>query len=403
MAKIDAVLSRKGLNSIAGIFIALITAFGLAACSGLRIESKEGRRSFTVRKVWVRDPLSTPNNEYRKINRSTPVLVGSTLLSFNSIEGLVAWDRESGRELWRLKITNGVEGDVASFKDRIYFGASDGLFYAVNARTGAVVWTSPTRSEVISEPLFDGEAGVVYVLSASNTVHAFEADSGKPLWVYNRQDASAFAIRGGTKPALYRGVLYVGFNDGSLAALNSKSGQVIWDVQLNKNKKFKDIDASPLIDGDRLYVAGFDDRLYCLSTERGEILWRQEGGGYTNFLLQGQRLYYATSTGELRALDKENGQTLWTVPVSDGIATTPVFYKGLLVYGESRGELKFVDAASGKWVAGFEPGRGVFGTPLVDEKNDRVYFVSNESNVYALEAKWKNSAAFPWLEPLSSF
>lgn len=354
-------------------------------------------REFKIRKVWVRSALSEPNEGFRKINRGTPVLVGNLVLTTNAIDGMVAWNRDSGQEIWRLKTVNGIEGGAAMIRDRVFFGASDGLFYAVDVRNGSILWSVPVRAETLSQPLIDGETGVVYVLTGANVVHAFEADSGKTAWAYTRQDTSSFSIRGGTQPALRAGTLYVGFSDGFFAALNAKNGQVLWEVQLNRNKKFKDIDTTALVDGDRLYVAGYDDRLYCLSAASGEILWKHEAGGYAGLTLQGNKIFYPTSDGFLKALDKTSGKELWSIPVRDGIASTPVPYKGLLVFGESQGELRFIDSTSGREVGSFEPGRGVFEAPAVDEKASRVYFVSNESNVYVLEAQWGAKSAFPWL------
>lgn len=385
---------------VRNFIVLLLTGVCVSGCTTLdQIAARNAEhREFKVRKVWVRSDLETPNEGYRKINRMTPLIVGKTILAGDAMEGLVARDRETGRELWRLKTVNGIEGGAAVIRDRVFFGASDGLFYSVDLRTGRVLWTVPTKAETLSEPLIDGSTGMIYVLTANNTVFALEADSGKIAWVYSRQDANNFSIRGGTKPALRNGVLYVGFSDGFLAALNVKNGQILWDLQLNRNKRFKDVDTSPVIEGDRLYIAGYDDRLYCLSAAKGDILWRHDAGGYAGLTILGNKIFYPTSSGELRALDKESGKLLWTVPVSDGIATAVVPYKGLLTYGESRGFLKFIDANSGRLVAEFEPGRGVFSTPSVDERNSRVYFISNEANVYAIEAGWGPKTAFPSLQ-----
>lgn len=385
------------VRKTAAVLLLATIACGCSTLDSLTSSNAENRE-FKIRKVWVRSDLQKPNAEYRKINRMTPVIAGKLLLSGNSIDGLVARDRETGGELWRVPTINGIEGGAASIRDRIFFGSSDGQFYSVDVRNGRVLWSVPTKAETLSEPLIDGEAGRIYVLTANNTVYAFEADSGKTAWVYSRQDANNFSIRGGTKPALRNGTLYVGFSDGFLAALNVKSGQILWDVQLNRNKRFKDVDTSPVVDGDRLYVAGYDDRLYCLSASNGSILWRHEAGGYAGLTVVGPRIYYPTSGGELRALEKESGKLIWSVNVPEGIATAVVPYKGLLTYGESRGDLKFVDTASGRTIASFQPGRGIFSAPSVDEKSSRLYFISNEANVYALEAGWGLKDAFPWLK-----
>ncbi|MBX2986505.1 MAG: PQQ-binding-like beta-propeller repeat protein [Bdellovibrionaceae bacterium] len=383
----------------AGLMI--LALMGLSACATLEkwTEGNREHREFQVDKAWVRFAPAEPNEGYRKIERMTPVMAGRVLLTGNALDGVVAWDRETGQELWRVKTINGVEGGAALIRDRLFFGASDGQFYSVDVRNGRVLWTFPTNAETLSEPLLDSERGVVYVLTSANVVHALEADSGRPLWVYSRTDTNNFSVRGGTKPALKGDNLYVGFSDGFFTALSAKTGQVRWEVQLNRNKRFRDVDTTPVIDGDRLYVAGYDDRLYCLSVEKGDVLWKIDQGGYAGLTLLGTRVYYPTSGGEVLALDRENGQVLWTykIPEDKGIATSIVPFKGLLVFGESRGLLRFVDAGTGRPVAHFEPGRGVFSTPSVDEKNGSVYFISNEANVYALKAGWVSTSGLSYL------
>ncbi len=69
-------------------------------------------------------------------------------------------------------------------------------------------------------------------------------------------------------------------------------------------------------------------------------------------------------------------------------------FKGSLVFGESQGSLKFLDPSSGAVLGSMEPGRGILSTPLVDEKNNRVYFISGEANLYAIRAGWAKTPYF---------
>lgn len=373
--------------------------FALTGCSTIErmTTARTADREFRVRSAWIRTAPTEQAVGYRKINRATPLLAGDLLLSFNSVDGLVAYDREGGFERWRLPVVNGIEGGAALIRDRLFFGGSDGQFYSVNARTGEVNWTYATKAEVLGEPLIDGENALVYFVTSTNVVHALEADSGRVKWLFTRPDISALSIRGSARPALAGGRLFAGFNDGVLVALDASTGRQIWEIALNRNKRFKDIDTSPVVDGDRVYVAGYDDKLYCVSAERGEILWRQDGGGFAGLTLAESRLYYPTSNGEIRAIERDSGKIIWTYKVERGIASSVVPYRGVLVFGESRGFLRFLDPATGKSIAEYEPGRGVFSTPRVDEKSQRVYFISNESNVYAIEAGWAQKPGIRYL------
>lgn len=375
-----------------------ICGFLNSGCTQLEkwTDSSGSRRVFSTRQVWARQTTQTDNMFFRKINRMRPLNFKDLIISANAIDGVVAYDRDSGQQRWRLAVANGVEASAALINDRLFFGGNDGQFYSVNAATGTVLWTFPTRIETLSEPLL--EEGVVYFQTGNNTVYALDAATGKQLWLYSRPDSSSLSIRGGSKPAFRNGTLYVGFSDGAVVALLAKTGTIKWEKQLSRNKKFRDLDTDPLIENDYLYLLGYDDAIYCLRAATGDQVWKSDRGGYGALLLVGDSLYFATSTNEFAAVNKATGQKLWSFKLRDGIATSGALYKGLIVFGESSARLVFLDAKSGKLISSFEPGRGVFSPPLVDEKSSRVYFISNEANLYSLEAGWTFPQHIPYLD-----
>ena len=134
--------------------------------------TRNNKRTFEVKTAWVRQTTKQDNLGYRKINRMTPVLVGDLVIQGNGLDGIAAYSRENGDLKWRLPVVNGVEPSAALIRDRLFFGASDGNFYSVEASTGRVQWTFPTKTENLSEPLLD--EGVVYFLSGSNVFYALD-------------------------------------------------------------------------------------------------------------------------------------------------------------------------------------------------------------------------------------
>ncbi len=374
------------------ILILLSSIYFCGCATGLNPEKKD----FGLRKLWIKSTTQKVNLGYRKINRMSPLLVGSNIIQGNAFDGLKSFDRTTGNVNWYIPVANGVEAGVVVIKDRLFFGGNDGQFYSASVSTGDIIWTFPTRSETLSVPVID--EGIVYFLAGNNVLYALDASNGKQLWLYSRADPSAISVRAGATPTVKSGVVYAGFSDGYVVALNSKSGSVRWEKQLNKNKRFTDVDSSPVLDGDVMYVSGFDNALYSLKIQTGDVLWRFDKGGYTPVTLKGDRLYYATTQGEVVSLDKNSGKLIWTFELKDGVATQPIFYKGLVTFGESAGMLRFLNAQTGQQVAYFDPGRGLLAAPTVDENLGQVFFMSNEANLYALETKWlAKKVLMPWL------
>lgn len=383
----------------------LLTFLCFSGCATLQYpwissqEQKKQTKTWTLSPRLVTPTLSQDLLGFRKIQRSSPVIYKDILVQGNAQTGVQGFRiTPSGLSLsWTIPINNGVEPSMTIINDRLFFGASDGYFYSAKAETGEILWKVSIKSEVLSQPTLD-EEGRLFFLAANNVLFALDASDGHQLWVYSRQDTANMTIRGGGRPAVRDGIVYEGFSDGSLVALSAKSGAPQWEIQLNRNRKFRDLDASPLVDGDRLYIAGYDDKLYCLSRKDGTIQWKFDVGGFEAATIDQDNLFVPSSNGEVVAINKISGKLIWKIAGLDGISTQPrLLYKDFLVFGESQGKLKIVDRKTGVVTHYFEPGRGVFSTPTIDIDRKMIYFISNESHLYGLEFKEENRKWIPYV------
>ena len=68
----------------------------------------------------------------------------------------------------------------------VFVGSYDGKVYALNASTGALIWSYTTGASVFSSPAVAG--GVVYVGSDDRKVYALNASTGAyHMELHNRQ------------------------------------------------------------------------------------------------------------------------------------------------------------------------------------------------------------------------
>lgn len=376
----------------------LMSSFlGLFSCSTPKGGSTDLRKTeYFFKTIWVQNTLSEKNSTFRKINRFSPIYDSkeNKVILANSIDGLSSYNlfytlnptlkNYDRKKTWTKAIQFGVEAPGVYHRGKLYVGGLDGVFYSINGSDGSINWKFDTASEIVAEPTLVNDH--IYFMNGANQLFAVDVNSGKQLWVYNRQDTnSMITVRGGSKPVYDKGVIYVGFSDGSLVAINANTGTPQWEVQLNKNSRFKDIDASPTFSGDYLYINSYDDHLYCLNKSNGTVLWKIKSGGISSPLVIGDRLIYTTSEGRVIAANKQNGQILWTYKDVNGIATDLVSFKGLLVFGESQGRLKALDLLSGEVKAGFDPGRGIMTKPTLIEDDSSFLFTSGEGNLYQVQ------------------
>lgn len=373
--------------------VILSLALLLSSCSYL--EKSTAPRQFFIETRWIRDTLGKEYMGFFNYHRMEPVVTSHAIYQGNGTDGISAYNRKSGHQIWRLDIKNGVDGGAQIIDDTLYFGANDGYFYAVKALNGQVQWTFPTKSESLGGPSIYGDT--IYFLSGNNTLYALDRKTGRQKWLYARQNIADLTIRAGSRPLIHEQTLYVGFTDGAFVALNTQRGQVKWERQLSQNKRFKDIDAFPVKEKNRLYISSYDGHLFCLNSQNGQTIWRVDEGGHTTVTIEGNHLFYSSSNGLVIALDKRSGKKLWDLKLKKGVASQPKFFRGLVIFGVSQGELRVVNASDGSDVGKYAPGRGVTGHPYLDQKTGEIYFISADANLFSLKIGWKRiTDTWPW-------
>ena len=139
-------------------------------------------------------------------------------------------------------------------------------------RTG-IVETSPIVAD-----------GVMYITEPPSTVTALDVRTGRPLWTYTPAIPTDVIVIG--SPPVNRGVailddtVFVGTIHGHLIALDTKSGAVRWDIQVDDNKFGYYVTSAPLALDGRIIVgvsgaeAGIRGFLDAYDPKTGKRVWR---------------------------------------------------------------------------------------------------------------------------------
>ena len=288
-----------------------------------------------------------------------------------------------GRVEWEFKTADPFLAGASVHEGTAYVPGGDGTLYALRVRDGSLVWKYDAGEQLATTPLVGD--GKVYVLSHANTLFAVDAASGRWVWQYRRDLPTGFTVEGAGAPTLSNGVLYAGFADGFLVALDPSTGAAKWEHALSSpGKEFLDIDASPIVDAaGRVIAASYKDGISALDAENGAVVWTSVIAGITATLHRGD-VVFTSGAGAIRALLAENGRTVWSLPVTEHVAYAPAYARGMLVVPVDRA-LLFLDSATGRARLRWDPGQGVTASPAAAAR--RLYVLSNAGYLYAL--RWR--------------
>jgi outer membrane protein assembly factor BamB len=213
-----------------------------------------------------------------------------------------------------------------------------------------LLWKAPAGDGNGSPVIADGKVFLHTKVAKKNAerVEAFDAVTGSPLWdkSYDRPAfTSLFGNGPRATPAYSAGKLYTYGITGLLTCFDAKDGAQLWQVDTLKQYAVKNlffgVSASPLIDGDRLYlpVGGTGASVVAFDKNTGKEIWKSgdDKASYAspNLVTEGGKKQLIVLTGtNLLAMDAADGKELWKHPFKDALfesSTTPIRAEDLVI------------------------------------------------------------------------
>lgn len=144
--------------------------------------------------------------------------------------------------------------------------------YCFDVLGGDLLWKVPFEQGVATTLAAVGKRALA-VVSATGTVAALDSDSGKLLWS-TKPGGSVAAIPRIQSPAADDRRLFVASNNGKVFAIDARSGDVVWRKDLGSR-----VNASLTLIGKTLY-AGALDGLYLINPRSGAVTRKISVGGH---------------------------------------------------------------------------------------------------------------------------
>jgi outer membrane protein assembly factor BamB len=250
-----------------------------------------------------------------RVQASSPTVFGRTVLHTflyrseqkkSAQDGeLIAFDADTGKIRWRKHLAPS-ESSPLVHRDRIYVGDWSGKVYALDPRTGGVLWTFQTGGEVKGAVAASG--GRVFVGSYDHHLYALNARTGKQLWRAGTQERLGNRGRFYSTPAIAYGRVYIGSTDGKMYSFGAASGRLLWS-----HKTGSYVYSSPAV-WERLVLAGsYDGQFYAFDAATGDVRWRFKADGHISGspTVMAGLVYFATLKGTAFALDARTGKRVW--------------------------------------------------------------------------------------------
>ena len=298
---------------------------------------------------------------------------------------MTAVNKTDGQIKWQVNLHHAYEAGLAASEADIIAVSRTGLVSALDANNGKVIWTHQLMGEVLAKPAVNLSTAIVK--TTDGRIIALSVADGSEVWQFHQSEPQMI-LRAGSTPILAGQYAFVGFANGKLVKLNLKNGNLSWlSIVAQPEGAFTiqrmvDIDANPIIDNQRIYVATYQGKIARLQWTTGLANWHQNISSYTGMVVSSNRLYITDAASNIWCFNANNGEMLWQQKqlAARGL-TAPVAIQNYLVIGDAEGYLHWLAAKDGKTVARQSLGGAIYATPLVE--GNTVYVINNQGYLAA--------------------
>ncbi len=298
---------------------------------------------------------------------------------------IVSQDIENKKLLWQYR-TNGKPTGVILYKDILIVTTIKGNIYALNRKTGGLIWKYDTRKEILSRAV--AVNGNVYIQTTLNTLYAFNISDGALEWQYSLGSMSyGLMVHLAPSPYISGDILYTGFSNGNTVAISAVTGKLIWSNKPRGFRKLQDIVTTPAGSRNIVIFGSFAGGLSALNKKDGTLVWeRNDLTKPLGLYVTNKTVYVTRVNGDIYRLDLRTGDTIWKTNLGNEVGLTDIqlFHNSILL-GAASGPYKgiiLLNKDNGRVINHFQIVSGLSAAPIV--VNNRIYTVSNGGFLYGL-------------------
>ncbi|HSW93121.1 MAG TPA: outer membrane protein assembly factor BamB [Gammaproteobacteria bacterium] len=336
-----------------------------------------------VHSLWY---TSTSAGSTGESLRLTPAISGNSIFTASSNGVVAANDLATGKSLWKINTGGDISGGVSAADGQVYVGTRDGDLFALDQTNGKILWKTHSSSEILAAPA--ATDSIVLAKSIDGCITAFSTIDGHLLWK-SQQTEPSLILRGSSAPQLTRSSAVVGFENGDLLKFGLRHGDIQWQKSIAEPQgifavqRMIDMDANPVIHGNRVYAATYQGRIAALDLSSGNEIWSHDMSSYTGMATDGSKVYVSDAESHISTFNAANGTLLWQQnKLYARVITGPALIHGYLVVGDAEGYLHWMNTQNGRFVARVRVNKsGMAASPIVN--NDILYVYTKDGHLAA--------------------
>lgn len=282
--------------------------------------------------------------------RLTPKVVGDVIYVAHRLGQVAALEAATGHLLWQQELAP-LQAGVTVAGERLYVIDQQGTLITLATEDGREIKQSNLNIAALAPPVVHEHRLIMLARDGSLRVWDLRTDSW--IWIHDTEQPT-LTLHGQMVPMVIDDLVIAGFANGQLVAFQLLSGEIQWAQRLsnprgtNDLQRLVDVDAQPVLVNGRLYTAGYEGSLVALNPRTGEVSWQTSSSVVASLAHDERTLYVAEYRGDIIAYALPSMAIRWRNQQYRGrpITALTATQEGL-VMADRQGYVHLLDTSSG--------------------------------------------------------
>jgi len=242
-----------------------------------------------------------------------------------------ALDAETGADIWSYTAEAEFFAAPNVVEDQVLVTTEAGELISLDAETGKLNWLFQIEAPLRCWPTV--VAGQVFLAGCDERLHAVDITTGK--------EVTGIDIDGptGSTPAAAGGNVLFGTEQGTFYSIATQPLEINWEY--HDPKRGQAIRTAAAVDDRTIIYGSRGKQVYALDPTSGKLQWKfaLRSSVESSPIIVGDRVFVATKRGRLYALDLASGKETWQFEAGGGFLASPSVAEGKLILGNTDGTL----------------------------------------------------------------
>lgn len=332
-----------------------------------------------------------------------PIIAEGKLFILDSEHVLRAFDLSSREEVWKTRFRSTLKRDTYAFgggiaydNGQIFVLTGYGGVYSVSAASGQEKWNKIFEAPFQSAPTLAN--GRLFAITNDSEILALNAETGASIWT-SRAIAESARILSASSPAVSDELVLAPFPSGELISLFPANGRRLWVDALTRSGKFtplsaiNDIAGRPVITPGIALAASQSGVIAAIELRTGDRKWERASGSIQTPAVAGDYVFVVSIDSQLVCFDRTSGSIYWTQQLprfhneksrKGRISWTgPLIAGGRLIMASTQGKVIAVSPLDGAILDTISVKEPVFITPIA--ANGHIYILNEKARLFVVE------------------